>query len=326
MVNYDKLVEKLNLEKVQDKGTWIRACCPLHNESHPSFGINTLSGTYNCFVCGGGTIDALVSKVLRIDGEAAKDWLISVCQIDAADFNDYLQKFFTKPKRHRERFLNEHLLWLYKTNSAYTFRSLLKRGFTYQMLEDAEAGFDRLQNRITFPVRNCRGRLVGILGRSCNDGGTGGIKDFQTRWKIYFDFGRGNFLYGSDRAISGKRLIITEGILDVIRARQFGEDANIVALMTSHPTQAQIELIRDLRPSSICLMLDNDYAGYFGENILINRLVREYPLFSPAWPKGVKDLGETSGDQYVEMQRTITNVIVRRFIGLQGGRPDTFAS
>jgi hypothetical protein len=39
-----------------DTHYWANGLCPLHDETRPSFGINLMTGGYNCFACGGGTL------------------------------------------------------------------------------------------------------------------------------------------------------------------------------------------------------------------------------------------------------------------------------
>src|SRR6185295_15208253 len=46
---------------------------------------------------------------------------------------------------------------------------LLEEGFTEETLEMHNIGFDRERHRITFPIRDVKGRLIGISGRTVID-------------------------------------------------------------------------------------------------------------------------------------------------------------
>lgn len=38
--------------QVNGNGKWVKAICPFHQDTHPSLGINTETGGYNCLACG----------------------------------------------------------------------------------------------------------------------------------------------------------------------------------------------------------------------------------------------------------------------------------
>lgn len=64
------------------KGT-ISICCPLHDDSNPSFTIYENTNSFYCFGCGiGGTVKDLVRRVLNASNEDAVKYLESKFEID----------------------------------------------------------------------------------------------------------------------------------------------------------------------------------------------------------------------------------------------------
>ena len=52
MQNYEEVIrELLDDEHIKIKENELHCCCPFHNESRPSFGINLETGLFNCFSC-----------------------------------------------------------------------------------------------------------------------------------------------------------------------------------------------------------------------------------------------------------------------------------
>lgn len=47
----DVVTSLLSDREYKIKGSKLSCCCPFHNESHNSFGINLETGLYNCFAC-----------------------------------------------------------------------------------------------------------------------------------------------------------------------------------------------------------------------------------------------------------------------------------
>lgn len=80
MKNYEEIVRELleNNEKIKIKGHQLQCCCPFHDDSKPSFGINIETGLFNCFSCNEkGNIVQFVSKIKHITIEEAIDFLKS---------------------------------------------------------------------------------------------------------------------------------------------------------------------------------------------------------------------------------------------------------
>ncbi len=77
MQNYEEVIrELLDDEHIKIKENELHCCCPFHNESKPSFGINLETGLFNCFSCKEkGNIVQFVSKMKHITIAESIDFL-----------------------------------------------------------------------------------------------------------------------------------------------------------------------------------------------------------------------------------------------------------
>ena len=142
-----------------------------------------------------------------------------------------------------------------------------KNGFSNQELFDAglasrnSAGnlYDRFRARITFPLADARGRVIGFGARAMGDGR--GPKYLNTAESELFHKGRIVYAAHLARSTAARegRVIVVEGYTDVIALWQAGF-ANTVAIMGTSMTEPQVEALRRLAPVAL-LALDADNAG-----------------------------------------------------------------
>jgi DNA primase len=136
-------------------------------------------------------------------------------------------------------------------------RELLEAG----LVSEREGGgvHDRFRHRVTFPIRDERGRMAGFGARILNPEDV--PKFLNSPQTPIFDKGR--LLYGLDRARkairAGEQAIIVEGYLDVIALHQAGFE-QAVSPMGTALTEHQMRLLKRLA-HRIVLALDADAAG-----------------------------------------------------------------
>ena len=120
--------------------------------------------------------------------------------------------------------------------------------------------YDRFRNRLMFPIRDDRGRVVGFGGRALSDEDT--AKYINSPQSAIFD--KSSLLYGLDMGKSAIRelgtAVIVEGYMDVIQAHQAGY-ANVVAQMGTAMTEPQLRLVAPRFARRVVLALDADDAG-----------------------------------------------------------------
>ncbi|MDO8491187.1 MAG: DNA primase [Dehalococcoidia bacterium] len=124
--------------------------------------------------------------------------------------------------------------------------------------EDGSGNYDRFRNRLMFPIRDIKGRVVGFGGRSLDGSEPKYLNSPQT---LLFD--KSGILYGIDKARAAIRerdqAIIVEGYMDALMAHQYGI-ANVVASMGTALTPRQITILKGFT-SNLALALDADAAG-----------------------------------------------------------------
>lgn len=147
---------------------------------------------------------------------------------------------------------------------------MLDRGFSARTLVEWELGYDAWSNRVTIPVRDEDGVLVGFKGRTIEPGRKpkyrvlGDVEGRSLRYDIGYGFDPyevSHVVFGLHRAkASGSgRLVIVEGELDAIALHQIGV-LDAVALGRSYVSDEQAELIRWWADEAV-LFFDSDAAG-----------------------------------------------------------------
>lgn len=119
--------------------------------------------------------------------------------------------------------------------------------------------YDRFRERITFPIRDARGRAVGFGARAMRD--QQGAKYINTAENELFH--KSDILYGIDRArpsmAKADRAILVEGYTDVIALHQVGltESVGIMGTALTEQQVAQLSAV----VNTVVLALDADAAG-----------------------------------------------------------------
>ncbi len=119
--------------------------------------------------------------------------------------------------------------------------------------------YDRFRDRIMFPIRDRRGRVIGFGGRVI--GSEGEPKYLNSPETLVFN--KGHELYGLYEARLGNRtlssLLVVEGYLDVVSLAQFGIK-NVVATLGTALTEKQVDVLFK-QVSELIFCFDGDKAG-----------------------------------------------------------------
>lgn len=143
-----------------------------------------------------------------------------------------------------------------------TNREEIQKLFDVGMVNKRESGelFDRFRQRVTFPIRDRRGRVIAFGGRI--------ITQSDNRPKYLnspesVTYHKGYELYGLFEALqindSPEMLVIVEGYMDVVALAQFGVDYAVASLGTATTTE-QLQLAFRSTEQIICCY-DGDRAG-----------------------------------------------------------------
>lgn len=259
----------------------VMAICPFHRKSNgqpertPSFALSLTNGLYFCHSC---HASGNLRHLLRACG-------ISEYTIERQYGPIFKELTNARPKpgpsarpvRFEQEPLPEHMLGLFDKCPL----DLVNEGFLESTLREFDIGFDDWHMRITFPLRDFAGRLVGISGRS--------VTDHPKRYKVYdYEYlawelaprslQKGNILWNADRVYPAvyfgykQPVVVVEGFKACMWLHQAGI-TNVVALAGSYLTDAQKWILEHLG-GVIYVMLDNDKAGRDGTDQVATSLMR----------------------------------------------------
>lgn len=284
--------ERVPLKKA---GREYTACCPFHNEKTPSFTVSPSKQFYHCFGCGahGSAISFLMeyehleyveaieslanSLGLAVPREGGgqpsrrrqNTDLYSLMKVAGRWFSEQLPCNEPASQYLQRRGLSQEVIQNFGLgyapagweNIASRFSNfgntkLLASG----LLTKNEQGrvYDRFRERIMFPIRDRRGRVIGFGGRVLGKGEPKYLNSPETEI-----FHKGNELYGLFEARNHtrklERLLVVEGYMDVIALAQYDVTYAVATLGTA-TTREHIKQLLRLVPEVI-FCFDGDRAG-----------------------------------------------------------------
>ncbi|VAW63259.1 DNA primase, partial [hydrothermal vent metagenome] len=273
------------------------ACCPFHNEKSPSFKVNQNKQFYHCFGCGAhGTALDFIMEYERLDFIDAievlaaeyhlevpreqgnfspqaddKKPLYEVLQKAAISFAHELKKNTRAIAYLKQRGLSGEIAKDFQMGYApdswdFTLKQFsassedrtacLKAGLSIEKNPDKH--YDRFRDRIMFPIRDRRGRVIGFGGRILDKGEPKYLNSPETPV-----FHKGEELYGlyeARQAIKNlAQIVIVEGYMDVVALAQHGIRYAVATLGTATSGTQISKLFRIVPELVFCY--DGDAAG-----------------------------------------------------------------
>ncbi|GAC1458882.1 MAG: DNA primase [Steroidobacteraceae bacterium] len=125
-------------------------------------------------------------------------------------------------------------------------------------IRDGERHYDRFRDRIMFPIRDTRGRVIAFGGRIIDVGEPKYLNSPET---VLFHKGRELYgLHEARRARSNlKRLLVVEGYMDAVRLHQAGIDYAVATLGTATTPEHLKRIFRLV--NDVVFAFDGDRAG-----------------------------------------------------------------
>ena len=272
--------EYLSRVKIKDKH--IAAACPFHKggqERHPSFWIDRETGAWGCFTCQvkGRSLKNLLqemevgSRKIKAEIEEAEKDAVKVAKVSEARRKKKANASFEG-----EYILPEALLGVFE----FLPTTLVEQGFSEETLMAHDIGYDKRNDRITFPIRDIVGNLVGINGRSTNpedmpkykvysgrrlidgewvDGELGAWYDKYSNDGVRNHWWRGHIVYPRLIDDPGGQLILVEGYKASMWMDQNGWH-NVMAAMGTQMTKTQERIVRRLGVPT-WILTDNNPPG-----------------------------------------------------------------
>lgn len=294
-INVEDLLNQLELDNVLPIGRGeVQFSCPYSaghtfGDAHPSAHMNQDKLVYRCKGCGrSGTAMELVAAVKKISPIEAIRWLRVHYGSEfkplegsaAAEARKLEEKWSTKQVQELVQPIESETIgergifsidWRSDHDAATYMRS---RGFSPELLEDWGMGFDTWTSRITIPIRDVEGALVGFKGRALDPNASaryslmGDTEDRKPRYNVGYGFDMYDptgVVFGLDRAIRSprqgprRRVVLAEGELNAIALHDAGV-SEAAATGTTTLTIGQQRLLR-WYAEEIVLFYDSDLAG-----------------------------------------------------------------
>jgi DNA primase len=270
------------------------ARCPFHTEKTPSFSVNRNKQFFHCFGCGAsGNAISFLMDFSHLDFIEAVEDLANFAGIDvqreSLDINSAYKKddlsnlyllmdrvaaFYVEQLRLTPKAIDYLKVRSVKGEIARDFIlgyapdkwNALTEKFDQQLLIDAGLlvikddgrAYDRFRDRIMFPIRDKRARIIGFGGRVIDDSLPKYLNSPETSL-----FHKGKEVYGLyellEKNSKPQRILIVEGYLDVIALAQYGINYAVAALGTA-TSQAHLDLLFRFS-SELVFCFDGDRAG-----------------------------------------------------------------
>jgi DNA primase len=282
---------------LKQAGKNYQARCPFHNEKSPSFSVNREKQFYHCFGCGasGNAVSFLMdyerqtfveavetlAETLGMEipresyggekrGQEADTLPLYQVQQQAAEF--YARQLQEHPEAARARGylqgrgLSDDIIRQFQIGYAPPgWRSLpvtmpagLLLASGLAVSKDAASFYDRFRDRIMFPIRDRRGRVVGFGGRVLGDETPKYLNSPETP-----TFKKHREVYGLHELLATRkkpeRIVVVEGYMDVIALFQHGIPYAVATLGTATSADHADLLFRHAPELVFCF--DGDNAG-----------------------------------------------------------------
>jgi DNA primase len=253
--------------------------CPLHEESQPSFYVNTRKNVFYCHGCGqGGDLIRLVQLSRRMSFRQSLACLNqeSDPQVDRGALLEQAAGFYQQEldlsaeamSYLRARGVHDPAL-IRELSIGYAAGGKLRRylaaqGHSFDLLRRAglinAQGADALYQRIVFPLRQDE-HIVNLYGRSIGSG-------FAHR----FLPGSKGRLYGWEKVRQSEEIILVEGLFDYAVLRQAGF-SNVTCSLGTHLNPDQFsQLCKARRSVYVVFDSDRNQSGQRAAQQLIERL------------------------------------------------------
>lgn len=244
----------------------ILALCPFHdNTDTPSFTMSMTKGLFFCFSCGAkGNLNTFLRLVGVTRVVIDRHYQRIIDRVSAYVPKPMNQK---KPSLFTGDSIPEGTLGIFD----YCPIDLVDQGFPEQLLQQYDVGFDKDHMRITFPLRDLMGRLIGISGRA--------VLNESPRYKVYdheyekwgmppHKTDKRYVLWNADRIYPSAffqiapKIVIVEGFKACLKLIQHGVP-NTVALLGTYLSPEHRWILERIG-GEVYVMLDNNEAGRKG--------------------------------------------------------------
>lgn len=282
--------------RLKKAGHEFKACCPFHDEKTPSFTVSPAKQFYHCFGCG--VHGTALGFIMEFEGlgfvEAVEDLAGQAGMTIPREEGD--EK--TRPRTEAYATLAEASAFYSQNlkNATVAVDYLKVRGLSGEIAKEFAVGYapdswdglgrsvgaeatarknlidtgmikpraggdgcyDMFRDRVMFPIRDTRGRVIAFGGRALGDGEPKYLNSPESPL-----FHKGRELYGLYEARQALRdistLLVVEGYMDVVGLAQHGI-RNAVATLGTACTEAHLDRLFRIS-ENVIFCFDGDRAG-----------------------------------------------------------------
>lgn len=284
--------------ELKRSGSNLMGLCPFHNEKSPSFSVSPDKQLFYCFGCGKGggafqflmdhdgytfpeAVEYLAEKAgMEVPKDAksspqdtekrnrAFDLLARAADAFAGSLSGEqgaAARGYLEGRKLPQSIVRDYKLGFAPAGYGYMERTFGRDDRTLAQLEavgllfKGERGYaDRFRDRLMFPIRDRRGKIVGFGGRVIGEGEPKYLNSPETPF-----FHKSELLYGLAEHRDGirkkKRLLVVEGYMDVLALAAHGIPYAVAPLGTAIGERQIVEILR-LHDSPV-FCFDGDRAG-----------------------------------------------------------------
>ena len=280
-------LDSMQVDKVRVMGEEVIACCPMHGERRPSFGVSLVKEglPYNCFAC---HASGLLPRIaMELKGMTWKEAFAYVNRFGNYDITDGCLQ--SEVVMFEERFgdddvgISRDTLDMFNPINLKAKSYLRKRSVSREVY--VNAGIKIITKRLVIPWYIGH-QLLGYTTRSYHYS-----KD-NLRGCSLFNFKKHQYLYdpaGARSLANHKRVYVTEGEFDALRGKSCGYEMRAIA--GTLPTQAQADALCK-QADQVVLVFDNDKDGENATEIMHRLIAGRVMVLKPTvLPDAYSDLG-----------------------------------
>ncbi|EDP45763.1 DNA primase [Rickettsiella grylli] len=279
---------------LRKKGKNYIACCPFHSEKTPSFTVTPEKQFYYCFGCAisGNAFNFLMDyeklsflEAVSILAEslgmeiphAAKQQEVYKDSANLYTLLEEVAQFYANERQQnktvryylKQRNLSDEIMTQFRLGYAplgwdtllKAFKKETERLLTVGLLIKKSKGqgyYDRFRDRVLFPIRDRKGRVIGFGGRTVTQGEPKYLNSPETLL-----FHKGKELYGLYEVFQHnrhvERILVVEGYMDVLALFQAGFPFAVATLGTAMSRDQLSRLMSHTQEIIFCF--DGDSAG-----------------------------------------------------------------
>jgi len=243
------LLSYYNIEGII-RGSEFAFRCPFHNDRDPSANFNIHNSLWTCFRCkiGGNSID-FVSLIESWEYKQAELWLRNRYGgfYKPASLFKEISKY---TETQFDKIYSDSVLNQYQVDHPY-WRT---RGIGPKIRKKFELGYDSSSARVTIPIRDHTGKLVGVQGRTI-------LKSVdEDKYKFIQPFSKKQHIFGLHLMDTTDEVVVVEGLIAAIRLYSLGIPC--VSTMGSVVSIKQAQFLSSFK--KVFMLFDDDDAGTYG--------------------------------------------------------------